>query len=141
MKMISMMYFSEIRIKTKPKEFYVITDKVREIVEESEVENGFCIIFLPSTTSFILLQENCDLLKEDFRKLFEKVASEKEIYEHPDNAHSHLLAGIFGGERIIPVRNASLELGTWQEILLYEADVKPRERIIKIIVVESEEFD
>lgn len=134
------MYFSEIKVNTKPNEFYVLTDKVREIVEESDVENGLCILFLPSTTSFILLQENCDLLKEDFRKLFEKLADEKEVYAHPDNAHSHLLAGIFGGERIIPIKNGSLDLGTWQEIILYEADIRPRERIVKVIVLESEEI-
>lgn len=135
-----MIYFSEIRVKTKPKEFYVLTEKVKEVVENSEVENGFCLLFLPSTTSFILLQEDCDLLKEDFKKLFEKLASEKEIYAHPDNAHSHLLTGIFGRERIIPIKDGILDLGTWQDIILYEADVKPRERVIKVIIFEGEEM-
>jgi len=133
-----MVYFSEVRIKTHPKNFYVLTHKIQEIVEESGVKDGLCILFLPSTTSFILLQENCDLLKEDFKKLFEKLASENKIYEHPDNAHSHLLTGIFGGERIIPIKDGRLDLGTWQDIIFYEADVKPRERIIKVIIIELE---
>ena len=130
------MYFSELRVKTQPKNFYVLTHEIQEIVEESGVKNGLCILFLPSTTSFILLQENCDLLKEDFKKLFENLAEENKIYEHPDNAHSHLLAGIFGGERVIPIKNGCLDLGTWQEIILYEADVKPRERAVKVIILE-----
>ncbi len=129
----------EIELSTNPKEFYIITEDVKEIVEDSGVEDGICILFLPSTTSFILLQENCDLLKEDLKKLFEKLAPENAVYAHPDNAHSHLLASIFGGERIIPIKNGKLELGTWQEIMLYEADVKPRKRKVKITIISSEE--
>ncbi len=134
-------FVKEIEISTQPKEFYVITENVREVVEESGIEQGICVLFLPSTTSFILLQENCDLLKEDLKKLFEKLAPENGIYAHPDNAHSHLLASIFGGERVIPVRNGELELGTWQEIMLYEADIRPRKRKIKVIVLELEEIE
>jgi secondary thiamine-phosphate synthase enzyme len=129
------MRIESITIETKPKNFYNITAEVEEVVRDAGIEYGLCIIFNPSTTSFILLQEDCKLLEEDFKKLFEELASSKKLYSHPDNAHSHLLASIFSGERVIPIIDGKLALGTWQEILFYEADTKPRKREIKILLL------
>ncbi len=123
-----------IDLSTKPGEFYVITDKVRDVVKETGVTEGICMLFLPSTTSFILLQENCELLKKDFKKLFSELAPPNRIYTHPDNAYSHLLAGIFGSEKLIPIEDGELALGTWQDIIFYEADVKPRKREIRVFI-------
>ncbi len=124
-----------IELATRPGNFYSLTRKVEEIVRECGMLHGLCVLFPPSTTSFILLQEDCELLKEDLKEVFEKIAPKNKTYAHPDNAYSHILASLFGGERIIPVINGKLALGTWQEILLYEADVRPRKRRIEVILL------
>lgn len=133
------MIMKTLTLKTEPGKFYVITDKIEELVRESGVEEGLCVLFIPSTTSFILLQENCELLKEDLEKTFEKLAPREKIYSHPDNAHSHILASVFGNQRIIPIKNSSLAFGTWQDIIFYEADTKPRERKINVVIIPLEE--
>ncbi len=129
------MFMKELDLKTEPKNFYNITRDVEEIVSVSGIKEGLCILFTPSTTGFVFLQEDCDLLKEDFKKVFEKIASEKEIFAHPDNAHSHIITSFLSGQRIIPIKDGKLLRGTWQEILFYEADTRPRNRKVYVILV------
>jgi secondary thiamine-phosphate synthase enzyme len=129
------MYVETIELKTKPYEFYNLTEKVEKIVEKTEVKEGICLIFSLSTTSCILLQEDCPFLKEDLKKLLEKLAPKDAIYAHADNAHSHIYSTLFGNQKVIPIKNGKLVLGTWQEILFFEGDVKPRERKILVCVI------
>ncbi len=128
------MLYDEIRIKTEPGKFYNITAKVEEVVKKFGVKEGLCIIHNPSTTSFVFLQEDCELLKKDMEKLFERIAPRNKIYTHPDNAHSHLLASVFSSSTVIPIVERELSLGTWQEILFYEGDTRNRERRIKVVI-------
>ena len=128
------MRVEEVVLQTEPEEFYVITERIERIA--SKVKRGFLILQNPSTTSFILLQENCEFLKEDLKRLFNKLAAKDDIYMHADNGHSHLLASVFNREIVIPVIDGKMVLGRWQEIIFYEADVKPRVRKINVLVVE-----
>jgi thiamine phosphate synthase YjbQ (UPF0047 family) len=42
---------------------------------------------------------------------------------------------VLGPSEVIPVRDGSLEIGTWQSIFLVELDVRPRNRDISARVV------
>ena len=110
-----------------------VTQKVEEMVEESGVEEGMVLVFVPHSTCGILLTENESGLKNDWLKIFEKLTSGID-FEHnriDDNADSHLLSGLIGQGKILPIKEGRLIRGTWQQIFLAEFD-GPRER--KIIV-------
>ena len=54
---------------------------------------------------------------------------------HDGNGHSHVRASLLGPSLSIPFTNKKLILGTWQQIIFIELDVKPRNRelIIQIL--------
>ncbi len=134
--MVRKMIFREIiEIDTKPDLLIDITDKVSSIIENCEIKEGLCHIFIPGTTAAILLNEDDELLKTDFKKLFDELIPKNKLYAHPDNAHSHLRASFFGQEKTIPIADGNLLLGTWQTIFLWEFDTRPRKRKLIITVV------
>jgi secondary thiamine-phosphate synthase enzyme len=129
-----MLYRDIIKIETKVKSFYNITEKISQVVGESRLKDGLCNIFVKGTTAAMLINENDRMLVEDFRKLLELLAPEEKLYQHPENAHSHLRSAMLHNSLTIPVAGGKLLLGEWQSILLFEFDVTPRERDIVITV-------
>ncbi|MGB9911318.1 MAG: secondary thiamine-phosphate synthase enzyme YjbQ [Microgenomates group bacterium] len=110
-----------------------ITSKIEEIVVEAKIEEGIVLVFVPHSTAGILLTEDEEGLKRDWLKFFEKIISGID-FEHnkiDNNAEAHLLAGLVGQSKVLPVKEGKLIRGSWQEIFLVEFD-GPRER--KIIV-------
>lgn len=112
-----------------------ISDQVQEAVATSKVKEGAVLIFLPHTSAAVMVEENEPGLKQDFYTLFKEY--EKRSYRHPDgNAAAHILAGIIGHSRVIPIRGGKLDTGTWQSILLVELD-GPRQRQVTVTVLPS----
>lgn len=126
---------SVIKLKTKPQNFYNITEKVQQIVKQSDIENGLCIIFSPGSTGAIILNEDTPTLLEDIRNSLKKVANKGEFFQHPENAHSHIHATILGCNQTIPIDNGNLILGNWQDIIFVELDTTEREREIVVTII------
>jgi secondary thiamine-phosphate synthase enzyme len=75
------------------------------------------------------------MLLQDIKNSLEKVASEREIYEHAENAHSHIRSAFVGNSQTIPIKDGELDLGAWQEVIVANFDVDDREREIIVTVV------
>lgn len=124
----------EISISTSKRyELIDITREVGEIVKQSKTKEGLCLIFVPHSTAAIILTENESGLKNDWLKILKKLV-ERETFEHDridNNADSHLLSGLLGQGKTLPVKNGSLVRGTWQNIFLVELD-GPRSRKVVI---------
>jgi secondary thiamine-phosphate synthase enzyme len=54
---------------------------------------------------------------------------------HDGNGHSHLQATLLGPSLSVPVSGGRLVLGTWQQIIHLECDVRPRERALVVTVL------
>ena len=124
----------EFNISTKERyQLIDITEKVEEIVQESEVKDGLVLVFVPHSTAAILLTENEEGLKEDWLDFLKKLVFGFDFQHNrvDDNADSHILSGLVGQERILLVKGGQIIRGTWQQIFLLELD-GPRNR--KIIV-------
>ncbi|WP_372816873.1 secondary thiamine-phosphate synthase enzyme YjbQ [Pyrococcus kukulkanii] len=126
-----------VRVTTsKEVEIIDITEKVREIVRKSGVEDGIVVVFTRHTTAGIIINENESGLISDLEKTLEKLIPKGAGYSHDridNNAHSHLRAIILGSSVVIPVENGRLALGTWQSVLFVELD-GPRTREIYVKV-------
>ncbi len=115
-----------------------LTKKVEEKIDESEVDDGICLIFAPHATGVLVLNENEKGIREDYLNGLYDIVPEDSEWKHDridNNAHSHLKSAIVGTDRAIPVTNGSLDLGTWQNIFFIETD-GPRTRrklILKLI--------
>jgi secondary thiamine-phosphate synthase enzyme len=130
-----MAYSETIKVKLKSQEINDITSKVEEIIKESEIEDGICNVFSVGSTGAILVNENEPMLLEDLKRTLEKVCSSKELYQHIENAHSHIRTAIIGGSYSVPVKEGKLMLGTWQNIMVVNFDTRERNREIIVTVV------
>jgi secondary thiamine-phosphate synthase enzyme len=126
----------ELTIETEDKyQLIDISTPIKEAVIGLKVKEGAVVVFVPHTSAAVMTSEDEEGLKQDFYNLFAEY--EKRPSRHPDgNAEAHILAGIIGHSRTIPVRGGKLALGTWQSIIFVELD-GPRKRQVVITVLPS----
>ncbi len=128
----------EFQVRTERNGVLNITEKVVEKINDSEIKNGFCLVFSRHTTAGIIVNENEKGLVEDMESFLEKLAPEDKKYMHnrgPDkNGHAHLRNILTGSGQTLPVEKGSLVSGTWQNIFLVEGD-SPRTRNIDVYLI------
>ena len=116
-----------------------ITDQVADAIKNSDINDGIVTIFVSGSTAAVTTIEYEPGLKKDFPAMLNRIApssSSKSIeYEHDNtwhdgNGHSHVRASLIGPSLTIPFQNKRMMLGTWQQIVLSEMDIRPRERNI-----------
>jgi len=117
-----------------------ITDTVSRAVDESKIENGLAIVFVPHTTAAITINENADPdVKHDLlRKLTELIPQRENYYRHNEgNSDSHVKTSLVGSSVMVLIENGKLVLGTWQGIQFCEFD-GPRNRDVFIRLVDGD---
>ncbi len=115
-----------------------INKAVKEECEEKGVSEGVAFVFALHATCALTICESADPgmmhdLENKLKELFPKGAG----YEHDridGNAHAHLVNSFLKPSLVVPVKNGELLLGTWQAIVLVEAD-GPRKRRIVVEVI------
>lgn len=117
-----------------------ITPNVAEIVERSKFEQGIAHVFAASATSGITTIEYESGALEDLRRTLDEIAPANREYKHnlrwqDGNGHSHLRSALIGTSLTVPIQDQQLILGTWQQILYIDFDVRPRERSLMVSVI------
>jgi len=130
-----MLYRDVLEYTTKPGERRDITKDVQEIIEKYEIKDGLCNIFAKGTTAGLMLNEDDRMLMADMEKLLSQLAPDGKMYQHPENAQSHLRSAILGSTIDIPIADGKLMRGQWQNIILWEFDVRERKRIIVVTML------
>jgi len=117
-------------------EFKDITALIEKFVQESGVQQGTCLVFVPHTTAALLINENDDpSLQKDLDNFLKQLAPRERDYHHNDgNCDAHLKAAIIGNSKMLLVENGRLILGRWQGVFLCEFD-GPRRRELQFKVV------
>ena len=54
---------------------------------------------------------------------------------HDGNGHSHVRASLIGPSLTVPFKDRNLILGTWQQIVFIELDIRSRERRITLQII------
>lgn len=128
-------------LSTKKKiELIDVTDYVKGFVEKSGVKNGACIVHAPHATAAIIINEFEPNLQSDFERVFESILP-KISYAHDridDNAAAHLISGLFGSGRVIPIEDGKLALGIWQRVIFCELDGPRSRRVVNVTILKSE---
>ena len=120
------------------REFIDITSKVVEIVQESAVKDGICLVGAPHATAAILVNENERGLINDMLAKIEELFPTSASYSHnsiDDNADAHLAAVFIGHSKTFPIAETELVRGTWQSIFLVELDGPRQRREVHIQIV------
>jgi len=131
-------------VKTKGHyDFIDITEKVKGLISHSKIKDGVVLIFVKGSTAAITLMENEAGIFADFKEVLEKIAPEQADYKHhlkwgDNNGAAHIKSALIKPEVVISLENGSLDLGTWQDIILIDFDEKPREREIIVKVIKRE---
>ncbi len=125
--------FEKISLQTNELDMIDITSEIQDLVKSSNLKNGFIIVFVPGSTGAITTIEYEPGLMKDFPSMLERISPKGISYEHEKrwhdgNGHSHVRASLLGPSLTVPYRNSKLTLGTWQQIVFIELDIKPRRR-------------
>ena len=124
------------------RQFINITPKVEEILKESKIKEGLCLVNAMHITASVFINDDESGLHKDFENWLEKLAQEKPYsqYRHndgfEDNADAHLKRTIMGREVVISVTEGKLDFGPWEQIFYGEFDGKRRKRVLVKIVGE-----
>ncbi len=113
-----------------------VSDKVEAIVQKSGLESGLVLVFAAHSTAAIVLTEDEPGLKKDWLDFLKKTISGFDFVHNKidDNADSHILSGLLGQAKVLPIEKGRLIRGTWQDIFLLELDGPRRRRItVKIL--------
>jgi secondary thiamine-phosphate synthase enzyme len=124
----------EIEISTTDQvQFIDITQKIKEALDEEEIKNGICIVFVPHTTAAVTINENADPdVSTDMIKEINKIVPFSDNYRHFEgNSAAHLKSSMIGVSETVIIKNGDLKLGRWQGIYFCEFD-GPRKRKIWI---------
>ncbi len=110
-----------------------ITGMVQRAISESKSTNGIVTVFVPGATGAITTIEYEPGLLNDLPRILERISPKNLDYEHElrwhdGNGHSHCRASILGPSLTVPFNQKKLILGTWQQIVFIELDVRPRNR-------------
>jgi secondary thiamine-phosphate synthase enzyme len=110
-----------------------ITAAVQETVARSNLLAGTATVFCPSSTSALTTLEYEPGCVSDLKRLFEELLPSSRDYAHnaawdDGNGHSHLRAALLGPSLTVPFTGGRLTLGTWQQIVYVDFDVRPRKR-------------
>jgi len=127
----------KINIKTRSRvEFQEITDRVRDIVKESGVESGICVVYVPHTTAGVMINEHADPdVVEDIAAQLEIMAPLTGDYRHSEgNSAAHIKASLIGSSATVIIEYGEMALGTWQGIFFGEFD-GPRSRSVLVKIV------
>jgi len=127
---------STIKIRTSSRSDMVdITSQVRQIVSESGISDGVCIVFVPHTTAGITINEGADpnVCTDILGKLNDLVPRDGRFLHMEGNSDSHVKASLVGSSVSVIVEKGSLVLGTWQKIFFCEFD-GPRSRKVYLTI-------
>jgi len=117
-----------------------LTARVADVVRRSKIKTGTAQVFTVGSTGAIGTIEFEPGLQRDFPEMLDRLIPPSRQYGHEQawhdgNGHSHLQATLLGPSLSVPVGGGRLVLGTWQQIIHLECDIRARERTIVVTVM------
>jgi secondary thiamine-phosphate synthase enzyme len=122
--------------------FVNITDTVENLVRESGVQEGLCLVNAMHITASVFINDNESGLHHDYEVWLEKLAPHAPTaqYQHnrtgEDNADAHLKRQIMGREVVVAITKGKLDFGPWEQIFYGEFDGHRRKRVLVKIIGE-----
>ena len=122
---------------SKKRELVDITQPVEEFVQNSNVKDGICVVYVPHATGALIVNENEAGLKEDILNFIEKLVPKNQYLHNriDDNAEAHIVSSIIGTEKTFIIEKGELIRGTWQNIFFVELDGPRKNRQVAIKVI------
>jgi secondary thiamine-phosphate synthase enzyme len=118
-----------------------ITSRIRDLVIQSQVKEGLCLVNAMHITSSVFINDDESGLHNDFKVWLEKLAPHQPTsqYQHnhgEDNADAHLKRTIMGREVVVAITDGKLDFGPWEQIFYGEFDGQRQKRVLVKIIGE-----
>jgi secondary thiamine-phosphate synthase enzyme len=136
-----MVYQKQLTLSTRGhRDMHDLTAEVEQAVSASGIQTGTANLFNVGSTAAVGTIEFEPGLRKDLPDLLDRLIPPSDQYGHEQtwhdgNGHSHLQATLLGPSLSVPVTRGRPVLGTWQQIIHLECDVRPRQRVLVITVV------
>ena len=124
------------------RDYINITGQVEELVRESRVSNGLCLVNAMHITASVYINDAESGLIQDYDEWLEQLAPHEPIsrYRHnrtgEDNGDAHLKRQIMGREVVVAITDGQLDFGPWEQIHYAEFDGRRRKRVLVKIIGE-----
>jgi secondary thiamine-phosphate synthase enzyme len=145
--------------------FHMITDQVQNIVNESSISEGLCVVYSHHTTCSVMVQEcsfdktytGLEYLQQDLCNILENIIPTCRVegqYLHPGpqltefslqhgedkprtlNTDAHLRSSLIGRSESIVIAQGKLDLGSFGHIYFIDFDQTcARERTIQVQII------
>jgi len=117
-----------------------LTERIATIVGRSGIKTGIVTICCVGSTAAVGTIEFESGLERDLPEMLDRLIPPSREYGHEQawhdgNGHSHLQATLLGPSLSVPVAEGKPVLGTWQQIIHLECDVRPRRRTVVVTVM------
>lgn len=162
-----MVYRETLKVQSNDKmpTFHNVTEKTKEIISRSGIQNGIVVAYSHHTTCCVITQEaafdmsmtGLETLQQDFVEAFESfmpVCRKEGIYLHPGpkalafaqehgedargchNTDAHLRSALVGRSETIVLMDGQLDLGEFGYIYFIDFDqTRSRERTVQIQII------
>ena len=115
-----------------------ITPEVEKIAARGT--DGTLVLFVPGSTAALTTIEYENGAVHDLRAAIERIAPQNIPYEHDSrwgdgNGFSHVRSALLKTGITVPIVDGTVQLGTWQQIVLLDFDNRPRKRRIEVQIL------
>ncbi len=129
----------KLTIKTnKNREVVDITTVVNDLLSKNAFHNGLCYLFVTHTTCALATADLDPGTDEDMLNAFQSMIPKLDYKHQHDPSHvgDHIISTIIGASLYVPVQSASLILGTFQRLCLFEFN-GPSERTLFVSYIKE----
>lgn len=130
--------------KTPGRGTYDITADINQVLAEAGVTSGLCHVFIRHTSASLMICENADEdVRADVERWFAHAVTDGDpMFRHDqegdDDMPGHIRSILTGMDVTVPITAGQLNLGTWQDVYLYEHRYQGRDsREVVITTVAS----
>ncbi len=122
-------------------DFLNITPDVADVVRESGVREGLCLVNAMHITASVFINDDEPGLHKDYKRWLEQLAPhDPSRYEHnrtgEDNGDAHHKRQIMGREVVVAVTGGKLDFGPWEQIFYGEFDGRRSKRVLVKVIGE-----
>ena len=124
------MYRKHLQITTgKEGDIVDLTSDIRTFVQESKISDGMMNVFVTGSTAAVTTIEYEPGVLSDLNRALSTLVPDTLSYAHDSrwgdgNGRSHVKASFIGPSLSIPVSKGEPLLGTWQQVVLLELDIR-----------------
>jgi secondary thiamine-phosphate synthase enzyme len=120
-------------------DFVNITPRVQQVVEESGVSEGLCLVNAMHITASVFINDDESGLHADYKEWLEGLAPHDPArYRHnrtgEDNGDAHHKRQIMGREVVVAVTDGRLDFGPWEQIFYGEFDGRRSKRVLVKVI-------